>query len=466
MKRKALLILTLGAILFLAHPAHAQLIGDRMRIKTEDGEKFTGQLKGYNADSLILLTKSTEISIAYTDMTRLKRSLGGRSRYKRRVLIGLGAGVVAGGLVAASSVTGTFDQFATVAGIGLFGGTGGLVNAVIRREHWERLDIPGQSAAPVTPVIGVQPPDLSALENRMRITTENGEKLTGQLKRYDTDSLTILTDFTEQSIAYADMARLQKSLGIRSYYRDGARIGLTVGVGGSIAVGAILRDPWAALVGIGLFTPMTSVGGMVIGRLIMRERWERVDISDQGAISVMPDIPDQDIASVRAGIDDYPDNRSALEIRLRITTENGEKLIGRQKGYDAYFLTILTDSTEISIAYADMARLQRSLGVRSHFIKGTLIGLGAGMFLGAHAASNIEQSTEAGVVEAFAAIGSFLLGTGGGTLLGAIVGASIRTERWERVDIPGQSAASGMSITPTIRIHPGGSLALGARISF
>ena len=46
------------------------------------------------------------------------------------------------------------------------------------------------------------------------------------------------------------------------------------------------------------------------------------------------------------------------------------------KIFDNSFLTILTDSTELSIAYADMARLQRSLGVRSRFIKGTFIGLG------------------------------------------------------------------------------------------
>ena len=220
-----------------------------MRIKTENGEKFIGQLKGYDADSLTILTNSTEHSIAYADMVRLKRSLGGRSRYTKRALIGLGAGVVAG-LVAASDVTEASDQFRTVTGVGLLGGAGGLGYAVIRREKWERLDFPGQDAASGMPVIGVQSPDLSALENRMRITTENGEKLIGQLKRYDTDSLTILTDFTEQSIAYADMARLQKSLGIRSYSRDGARMGLVVGAGASIAVAAILREPGAAVVGI------------------------------------------------------------------------------------------------------------------------------------------------------------------------------------------------------------------------
>ena len=56
-----------------------------------------------------------------------------------------------------------------------------------------------------------------------------------------------------------------------------------------------------------------------------------------------------------------------------------------------------------------------------------------------------------------------LLGIGGGALLGLIVGAVIRTEKWERLDIPNQGAAS---ITPVIGVHPAGRLALGARISF
>ena len=421
-----------------------------MRITTENGEKLIGQLKGYDADSLTILTNSTEHSIAYADMARLKRSLGGRSRYTKRALIGLGAGVVAG-LVAASDVTEASDQFRTVTGVGLLGGAGGLGYAVIRREKWERLDFPGQDAASGMPVIGVQSPDLSALENRMRITTENGEKLIGQLKRYDTDSLTILTDFTEQSIAYADMARLQKSLGIRSYSRDGARMGLVVGAGASIAVAAILREPGAAVVGIVFFTPMLSLGGIISGAAIRRERWKRLDIPDQGAVAIMPVIGVQ------------PPGLSALENRIRIKAKNGEEFIGRMEGYDAYSLTILTDSTEISIAYADIVRLQRSLEIHSRLIAGTIIGLGAGALVGFRAASNVECNNESCVGEAIVATGMLLLGGGGGGLIGLIVGAVIRTEKWERLDIPNQGATS---IMPIIGIHPTGRLALGARISF
>ncbi len=148
---------------------------------------------------------------------------------------------------------------------------------------------------------------------------------------------------------------------------------------------------------------------------------------------------------------------------MRITTENGEEVIGRMEGYDAYSLTILTDSTEISIAYADMAWLQRSLGIHSRLIAGTIIGLGAGIFVGFRGASNVECNNESCVGEAIAATAILLLGSGGGTLLGLLVGTTIKREKWERVDIPGQSA---VSITPIIGVHPNGRLALGTRISF
>ena len=99
-------------------------------------------------------------------MVRLQRSLGGRSRYKNGAMIGLGAGVVAG-VVGAGNVTRAAGQFKTVVGIGLLGGMGGLVIAVIGREKWECLDIPGQGAASIMPVIGVHPTGRLALGARI-----------------------------------------------------------------------------------------------------------------------------------------------------------------------------------------------------------------------------------------------------------------------------------------------------------
>ena len=279
--------------------------------------------------------------------------------------------------------------------------------------------------------------------DRMRITTENGEELIGQMKRYNSHSMTILIDSIQQSIAYADMARVQRSLGFHSYSRQGAVTGLGVGVLYSRSVGqGLVAGFWGGLGGL---------TGMLVGATIKRERWKPLDIPGQGTASVIPTI----------GV--HPNGLWVFGDRMRITTENGEKLIGRMKSFDNSFLTILADSTELSIAYADMALLQRSLGTRRHFIKGALIGAGAGTVAGVLAASTIECTNEACVGAAIGAALSVIALSGGGTLLGLIVGAAIRTEKWERLEIPGQSAASVM---PTIGVHPGGRLALGARISF
>ncbi len=277
----------------------------------------------------------------------------------------------------------------------------------------------------------------------MRIKTEDGEKFTGQLKGYNADSLIILAKSTEQSIAYADMVWLQRSLGIRSYSRDGAIIGFSVGLFYGTGVSDVGLG--AGLVGLGGLT------GAMVGTKIRREKWKRVDIPDQDAAFVMP------------GVDDYPGNRLVLENRMRITNQHGEEIIGQIKSLDNTSLTILTDSTELSIAYADIVRLQRSLGVRSYYEEGAMIGLGAGILEGIRTIRNIEDSSESGVGEAILAKVVVPFVAVASTLMGMIVGAAIRTERWERVDIHGQSAAS---VTPIIGVHPTGRLALGARISF
>ena len=589
MQRNALLTLILGVILFLAHPVHAQFTGDRMRITTEDGEKFIGQLKGYNADSLTILTNSTELSIAYADMVRLQRSLGVRSHYRDGAIIGLGMGVHYGGAIRNQGILTGFWG-------GLGGLTGMLVGAMIRRERWMPLDIPNQGAAFLIPGIGVRTHGLSALENRMRITTKNGEELVGQLKGYESHSLTILTDSTEQSVAHADIARLQRSLGVRPYHREGAMMGFSAGVlssvgvsDGKVALGLevlggltgamvgrkIRREGWKRLdipdqdagpvmpiigvhpaglltldermrittksgekfigqlkgynaysltiftdsteqsiahadmarlqrslgirsyyrngamtgfavgllygigtSGVGLAIGFGGLGGLtgaMVGTTIRRERWKRLDIPDRGTAfvmpviadqdtaSFMPDIPDQGAASVMPNSDIHPPGLWAMEDRMRITMQHGGEITGQMNRYNADSLTILTDTAELSIAYADMMRLQRSLGVRRYPIEGLVIGLGTGSFWGIRTALNIECHDESCVGAAIATWLSIVIGSGGGALLGLIVGAAIRTEKWERLDIPGQSAAS---VTPVIGVHPGGSLALGARISF
>ena len=158
----------------------------------------------------------------------------------------------------------------------------------------------------------------------------------------------------------------------------------------------------------------------------------------------------------------HPVHAQSIGDRMRITTQHRQEIIGQIKSLDNTSLTILTDySRELGIAYAEMVQLQRSHGVRSHYKKGAVIGLGIGGLAGI-------LGYECNEIAHYRCNGSgrtavTLILSGGGALLGLIVGAAIRTERWERVDIPSQSAASVM---PVIGIHPNGSLTLGTRISF
>ncbi len=293
--------------------------------------------------------------------------------------------------------------------------------------------------------------------DRMRITAENGEEILGRMKSFDNSFLTILTDSTELSIAYADMVRLQRSLGVRSYYRNGAMMGLGVGAFFSISAAATRGNALAAVVGIGLLGGVGGLTGMMVGATIRREKWKPLDIPDQDAASIMPII----------GVSST--GRLALGGRMRITTENGEEILGRMKSFDNSFLTILTDSTELSIAYADMQLLQRSLAVRSYSIEGAVIGLAAGALVSivsvAGNKDSIKEYPSSVVAWAAALAELYEIGVSSavGGLTGLLVGAMIRQEKWERLDIPGKGAAS---IMPVIGVHPGGRLALGPRISF
>ncbi|MXW63523.1 MAG: hypothetical protein F4Y00_01875 [Bacteroidetes bacterium SB0662_bin_6] len=314
----------------------------------------------------------------------------------------------------------------------------------------------------LTLILGVilflaHPAHAQFIGDRMRITTENGEELIGRMKGYDSHSLTIFTNSTEQSIAYADMVRLQRSLGVRSYYREGAKMGLGVAAFLSISAAVAQGDPFAALIATSLGGGVGGLTGLIAGATIRRERWKPLDIPDQDATSIMPVI----------GV--HSTSRLAFANRMRITTEHGENLMGLMKVYDAYSLTIFTDSTEISIAYTDMARLQRSLGVHSYFLEGIVVGLAAGALVGIVSVAGDKENTEeyhswgAALGDALADLYEIGAWTTGSGLLGLIVGIAIRTEKWELLEIPGQSAAS---VTPVIGVQPNGRLALGARISF
>ena len=155
--------------------------------------------------------------------------------------------------------------------------------------------------------------------------------------------------------------------------------------------------------------------------------------------------------------------------RIRINTQNGEEITGFLKESNPSYITLVVGLGEgernIAIAYADMATLQRSIGVRRNFAKGARYGAiaaGAGGLL-----FGLLSSAFAGDDSAGWFFGGFFwgtLGTGFITVpVGLVIGGLIKSEKWESVSIPNQGAAS---LVPVIGVHPGGRLALGARISF
>ena len=292
------------------------------------------------------------------------------------------------------------------------------------------------------------PAQAQFIGDRIRITTEGGEKIIGEIQGYDASSLALLANSAEQKISYADMARLERSLGVRSYARKGARWGFWAGAAlGSLGLINQVPDTGDGLLVFAFFSLGGSMTGFALSAPFRGERWERLDIAGQDSASTLP------IMGVHATLS---------EDRMRITTRNEGTITGRLQGYDAHSLTLHVDSTEHIISYADMLSLKRSQGFRRYPIQGAWTGLGVGTVATLVVFPPTSENLEGwgGLAVAWAAI----IFTASGTALGLLTGTMIRNEKWERLDIPGQE--SGLSVAPVLGVHPTGRLTLGARISF
>jgi hypothetical protein len=100
-------------------------------------------------------------------------------------------------------------------------------------------------------------------------------------------------------------------------------------------------------------------------------------------------------------------------------------------------LLLWTDRREaIPVPLAGLDRLEVSDGVYGHALTGLALGLLAGAVVGGTigavvAPDELRQTVLAGVV----------LGGAGGGLIGVVVGASIRSERWQEVPTPNLGAS-------------------------
>lgn len=145
--------------------------------------------------------------------------------------------------------------------------------------------------------------------------------------------------------------------------------------------------------------------------------------------------------------------------KVRVTTEE-ERIVGYWISLDDNQLTLNTDrDSNLVLPLASLAKIEVSRGQKSRAGKGALIGAAVGVTAGvitglALGGGCIDSSciSDAGA----AAIVAVVFGAGG-TLLGAVTGAFIKTDRWETVPLDRIS----VSLTPR-----GGGLEVSAKFVF
>jgi len=125
--------------------------------------------------------------------------------------------------------------------------------------------------------------------------------------------------------------------------------------------------------------------------------------------------------------------------RIRVTTvlPTLDRQPGVLLGFDTDTLSFHAQGSDWSLPLESISLLERSDGTRSHALVGALIGLGAGLLIplaatGSDLGSSACQADTGGNL-----CGAVILvgGVSGG-LLGLIVGALIRTDRWVPMEHP------------------------------
>lgn len=153
----------------------------------------------------------------------------------------------------------------------------------------------------------------------------------------------------------------------------------------------------------------------------------------------------------------YDELRKGYRIRLR-TGRAPERRAGRILSTCGERMSVAFDgrSTAESVSLGDVTELEIFRGTRGHVGTGALIGTGAGvaggLALGIGMASDAFFDANASDVAGIA-----ILFGAGGALLGAGIGALVRTDRWRRLD----PAKVRLGLSP----GPRGGLALGLHLS-
>jgi len=119
----------------------------------------------------------------------------------------------------------------------------------------------------------------------------------------------------------------------------------------------------------------------------------------------------------------------------------------------------LEDGREAEVTLADIRRLEVARGLRSETVEGAAIGAlaGAAVLLGVLIADRGVCDEDLGGCRAYGTVA--WIGAIPGTLLGAVIGSQVKTDRWERVP---QHQRATLRIGPT----PGKGVAVSLSIAF
>jgi len=125
--------------------------------------------------------------------------------------------------------------------------------------------------------------------------------------------------------------------------------------------------------------------------------------------------------------------------RVRVTMEvpAGREFVGTLESWDAESLSLSGPGGPPGrLELSDMAKLEISRGMKGNAGTGALIGAGVGLvggIVGAALAGYDDETDELGLARSLIVIYSTI----GGSALGAVTGAFIKTEKWQEVSIPG-----------------------------
>jgi hypothetical protein len=138
-----------------------------------------------------------------------------------------------------------------------------------------------------------------------------------------------------------------------------------------------------------------------------------------------------------------------LDSRVRVTTHSAPGLAtaGTLESWDGEsFELVGSGFAPQTIPLSDLAKLEISRGKKGHWLAGTLIGAGLGIGVGllVAAGDNVDDPASNDPFIGFAHsiseqgmdMSIVLVSTLAGAGLGALVGALIKTEKWEEVPIP------------------------------